>query len=317
MRKRCGHIEILLSTYNGEYYLTSFINSLLRQDYTDWSLIIRDDGSTDKTKNMLMSLQSSRPDKFRVVESPLGNIGVVESYSTLLRISSADYVMMADQDDIWLPGKVRLTLDAMRRQEQKAAAGRPILVHTNLTVVDQNLRTLAPSYWAYQGLVPSRGRRFPRMMVENVVWGCTAMLNRPLIGLLGNIPEGADHHDWWIGLVAAALGDIVSLQEPHILWRRHGQNVSYISGIDRASLWALTDMGSAQRKLKSLFSENRQRVRLFLEVYRDKMKQKDIDAATAFLNLPQRAPFSRRLDVVRHGLLFNSRRRNIGLLALL
>ena len=312
------HVEILLSTYNGAKHLHAFLSSLLDQDHDDWSLIVRDDGSSDGTPEVIRDWQARFPDRIRPFEGPCkGNVGVIRSFSSLLEASSAAHVMLADQDDIWLPEKVRLTLDAMRRQEKQATSGRPILVHTDLIVVDQELRTLAPSSWAYQGLVPGRGRPFSRIMVENVVWGCTAMLNRPLVELVGSIPVGAVHHDWWIALVAAAFGDIVALRESRILWRRHELNASPIANIDLAALWALSDIGSARRKLATLFAENRHRVELFLEEYQDRLSQNDVEAAKAFLRLPERSVFSRRMDIIRHGLFFGSSRRNLGLLALL
>ncbi len=225
--------------------------------------------------------------------------------------------MMADQDDIWLPEKVRLTLDAMKRQEAQAVPGRPVLVHTDLMVVDQDLQMVSRSYWEYQGLTPGRGRPFPRIMVENVVWGCTAMFNRPLIALVGTIPDEAGHHDWWIALAAAAFGDIVSLKDARILWRRHGLNASRVSSVHNISLSAMVHVGAARQRLGALFDESRLRIESFVDRYGAKLDPADLRVAKAFLHLPRRTLLEKRLDIIRYGLLFGSKRRNIGMLALI
>lgn len=312
------HVEILLSTFNGATHLDELIESITRQDHTNWSLRIRDDGSSDQTVGVIQEWQAKFPEIIHTFDGiTKSNIGVVKSFSSLLESSSAPYVMMADQDDVWLPEKVRLTLDAMRQREANAPTARPILVHTDLVMVDQELKILSPSLWKYQGLAPGRGRAFSRIIVENTVWGCTAMLNRSLVEVVGWIPVATIHHDWWIALVAAAFGDIVSLPDSRILWRRHRHSESEVSSISNASLRLGSNIQAARRRLLELFSESRPRVKCFLERYRDKLQPSDIAAAEAFLHLPQRAPIGRRQDILRHGLLFGANLRNLGLMALL
>jgi glycosyltransferase involved in cell wall biosynthesis len=318
MIANAGHVQILLSTYNGGMHLDDFLRSLLRQDYDNWSLLIRDDGSRDNTVEIIHDWKARFPDRISLFRgSGDGNLGVLRSFSTLLEASSAEYVMMADQDDIWLPEKVRFALEAMRARERQVPPGRPILVHTDLIVVDQDLLMLSPSYWAYQGLTPGRGRPFPRIMVENVVWGCTAMFNRPLIDIVGTIPDEAGHHDWWIALAAAAFGDIVSLKDARILWRRHGLNASQVSSVRNISLSAMANVGAARKRLGTLFEESRLRMGFFVDRYRDQLDAADLAVATAFLRLPQRALLAKRLDIIRYGLLFGSKRRNLGMLTLI
>ena len=311
-------VEILLSTYNGAAHLEEFLASILGQEFDNWSLMIRDDGSSDGTVKIIEDWSRRFPHRIRLLDAPPNeNLGTVLSFSRLMQHSTAPYVMFADQDDIWLPSKVRGALAAMRRQEGQDGASKPILVHTDLMVVDENLNTLANSLWRYQGLVPGRHPVFSRTMVENVVWGCTAMLNRSLVDLVESIPPVTIHHDWWIALVAAALGKIVSSNEQSILWRRHGRNESDISGIQAASLWALTDPRAARRRLMSVLEASRPRVTLYLERYRDRLQPEQIAAAEAFLHLSQYGLLSRRWKIIRHGLFFGSRTRNVALLALI
>ncbi len=311
------HVEILLSTYDGARHLGEFLRSLVGQDYRQWSLTVRDDGSSDDTLSVLRAWAGSQEIEINVLtEARVENLGVVRSFSRLLERSTARYAMFADQDDIWLPGKIRMTLEAMRRREEQVGAGKPVLVHTDLTVVDTELRVLSESLWRYQGLVPGRRPIFSHTMVENAVWGCTAMMNRPLIELVHEIPPQAIHHDWWIALVASAFGEIVSLDERTILWRRHGLNESDISGVAHAARGAITNLGGARRSLARALEDARQRVALFVDRYGDRLDQTQFEAARAFLGLPRQNVIGRRLAILRHGLFFGSHLRNAGLLAL-
>ena len=307
-------IEILLSTYNGSAYLDALLESIVGQDHRDWSLLIRDDGSSDTTRDIVNSWRRNYPGKINVIDEHVGdNLGAVRSFSRLLEQSRAPYVMFADQDDVWLPDKVRVTFEAMRRQESKSGPERPVLIHTDLTIVDENLRVLSKSLWKYQGVVPGRNPKLSRIMVENCAWGCTTMLNRRLVTTLGSIPPDATYHDWWIALVAAAFGDIVAVHKQTILYRRHVQNESQISDIRRVSRSAFTNPQAPRRRLARILEQSRPQVVRLLDLYRERLAPDQIAAADAFLDLPERSFLGRRLDIVRHGLVFSGSLRTLGM----
>ena len=246
-------IQVVLGTYNLGRYLDEFMESLRTQDYTEWRLLARDDGSKDDTAERLDSWRARLGAQVEILpDSGTRNLGCPGNFSRLLQASTAPYVMLADPDDVWLPTKLGLTLAAMQRSESAGGAGRPTLVHTDLTMVNENLQVLAPSFWRYQGLTPHRGHAFSRMIVENQVWACTTMLNRPLVQWVGEVPDATIHQDWWIALVAAAFGRIVSLDEPTLLWRRHSDNNSPVSKLDNAAWSAVTEVGKARRRLADL-----------------------------------------------------------------
>ena len=310
-------IQILLATHNGSRYLAAFLESLLAQDCQGWCLLVRDDCSTDNTSDLLHQYGARFGEKLRILpDSGRSNLGVVGNFSRLLAASTAPYVMFADQDDIWHPDKISLTLKSMLRREAELGNGRPILVHTDLAVVDEKLQTVAPSYWKYQGLIPSRGHSLGHMLVENIVWGCTSMLNRALVDLTGEIPREARFHDWWISLVAAAFGDIESLPMQTIAWRRHGANDSEITKLPEVVRRAVTGMPDMIDRLARLLESSRPRVRLFLERYGDRLKPDQIAAVEAFLDLPTLGLLARRRAVLQHRLFFTSRLRTAGLLLL-
>jgi glycosyltransferase involved in cell wall biosynthesis len=310
-------VEILLSTYDGSRYLDALFDSIARQSFSAWALTVRDDGSCDGTPEIIDRWRERLPGRIRRTgEDTPSHIGAMRSFSRLLSASSAPYVMFADQDDVWLPDKVKLTYEAMRAAESAEGTGRPTLVHTDLTMVDERLQILSKSFWTYQGLSPPRRGKLPRLMMENIVWGCTAMLNRALVDKVGELPGELPHHDWWIALVAAAFGEIVSLSERPIFWRRHAQSTSVISGVADLQRLALADIRAARPRLRRALTESRERVSVFLDRYGDQLQTEQLAATKAFLDLPERGFLHRRLDILRRGFLFGSLIRNAGLLAL-
>ena len=310
-------IEILLSTYNGDKYLDEFLTSLFDQDVSNWSLTVRDDGSSDATRMKLELWRKQFPAKVRLIDdADSTNLGFLRSFSRLLAHSQARYVMFADQDDIWLPAKIRLTFNAMRKREVEVGTDRPIVAHTDATVVDHRLCPIGRTAWKNQGPSPERRSIFPRVMIENVVLGCTAMLNRPLVEVVGAMPAEAVYHDWWVAMVASAFGEMVAVPEPTLLWRRHDSNESQVSNAPKVLRQALTDPAIVRRRLTRLLSQIRPRVATFLELHREQMQPGHLAAAEALLRLPQRGFVDRRVDILRHKLLFTSRLRNCAWLTL-
>jgi len=141
-----------------------------------------------------------------------------------MQASTARYVSFADQDDVWLPDKLSSTKQAMDRLEAQWGELAPLLVFTDLKVVDDELRPLHESFWARMGIDPSRINRLSELLVQSVVTGCTALLNRPLLELALRMPEEALLHDRWIALLASTLGQSSIVRVPTVLYRQHGRN---------------------------------------------------------------------------------------------
>jgi len=310
-------IQILLATYNGAAHLDAFFDSIEKQQFQDWSMLVRDDCSSDATREVLAQWRDRLGDRLQFLpDSGACNLGVVRSFSRLLNASTAPYVMFADQDDVWYPDKIAVSLAAMQQREALTSASSPILVHTDLALMDQDLQPIAPSYWKYQGIVPENGHALNSMMVENIAAGCTCIFNRPLIELVGEIPAGARYHDWWVSLVAAAFGHIVSLPIQTLAWRRHSSNSSDIISLSQAVWRALTRTPEAARTLSSLLAENRPQVQLFLERYHHRLTPSQVADVRAFLDLPTHGFLKRRISVLQHRLFFTSWQRTAGMLVL-
>ena len=210
-------VAILMSTYNGERYLAEQIQSIIDQSYPNWTLYIRDDGSTDRTQEIIKKYanQNSRIVFFN--EGRVENVGVVRSFMELLEKTSADCYMFSDQDDVWLADKVKDTLAKLEQNEPG-----PVCVFTDLEIVDQDLKPIrrmnGDNIWT----------DFRLLLFSNCVTGCTMMINEALKQLIHF--KTLDYryvymHDWWIGLLAAAFGKLVYLNQPTIQYRQHGDNV--------------------------------------------------------------------------------------------
>ena len=221
-----ARVDILISTYNGERFIAEQLESLLAQTNREWKVLIRDDGSADRCRDICADYRQKHPDRIQLVEDRLGNLGVVGSFGQLLLQSSAPYVMFCDQDDCWLPEKIDLQLQEIKRLESVHGPARPIAVFTDALVVDSNLRPLCDSLLRYINRQGDHGRALNRLCVEGNCYGCTMILNRPLVRRIGSIPSGVISHDWWAGLVAAAFGTLEFLECAPIKHRRHAANVS-------------------------------------------------------------------------------------------
>jgi glycosyltransferase involved in cell wall biosynthesis len=216
-------IDILLATYNGELFLKEQLNSILNQSYKDFTLIIRDDGSTDKTVEIVNNYISQYPDKIIILHDKVLHRGAALSFGYLIEQSSADYIMLSDQDDVWLNNKVEITLDAMLEFE-KEHIGKPLMVFTDLKEVDNNLKIINESFISSQKLFPEVIANPTKILSLNVVAGCTMMLNSISKQYVLPVPTSKVGHDQWIAANIAHYGKIKYLPVSTILYRQHNFN---------------------------------------------------------------------------------------------
>lgn len=217
------NIDILLATYNGQAYLKEQIDSILAQSNQDWRLTIRDDGSSDNSVSIVEKYAAEYPDKIKLIIDSDGNLGASLNFGRLLEQANAGYIMFSDQDDVWLPNKIELILNVMKATEQ-IYPDKPVLIHTDLKVVDANLNIIADSMWTYQKIFPEIGDDLSKIMAQNVVTGCTMMINRRAKDVSAPVPAEAIMYDWWIAVNVARYGKIVYLSAPSTLYRQHSDN---------------------------------------------------------------------------------------------
>lgn len=227
-------IDILLATYNGEKYIDKQIKSLLTQDRegmdTDIRILIRDDGSTDDTLNIIqkrLEFYRERRDNLmevKILDDRIPTGSPAANFLKLLSVSTADYVMFSDQDDMWYRRKTKVTYGAMKEAEKKYGKSTPILVHSDLSLMDDTGRKIADSFYEYQKL-PKKDT-LSQLLIQNTVTGCTMMMNRAAADLLKKAPvsEMILMHDHYAAVLVAATGHVVSVDDALIRYRQHSGN---------------------------------------------------------------------------------------------
>jgi glycosyltransferase involved in cell wall biosynthesis len=218
-------VAVLLATYNGARFLPQQIDSILAQDYPAIDIVAGDDGSTDGTLGILQEYAARLSGRLTLLPAERPSGSARANFARLMQAATAEYVCFADQDDVWLPGKVSRSLAAMQHLERRHGAGMPLLVFSDLRVVDAELKMLAPSMWRQMDIDPESVHRLERLVGRSVVTGCTMLINRRMLELARRMPAEATMHDRWIGLLAAAMGAAASIPEPTVLYRQHGANV--------------------------------------------------------------------------------------------
>jgi rhamnosyltransferase len=226
-----ANVLVALSTYNGEKYLRPLIESIRSQSYADWTLLVRDDGSQDQTVSLLREAAAS--DRRIVLLEELQHYGPTASFGLLVQHAheaGAEYLLFADQDDIWFRDKLERLLEQMRCREMSDGRRWPHLVYSDLKVVDAELRPVHPSFLRHSRLRHGEGRPMRTLLGRSFVLGCASIVNRPLMEFALPVPAAAASHDWWMALCAASIGQISYFAQPTLLYRRHAQNTSGPAG---------------------------------------------------------------------------------------
>ena len=293
-------MTILLSTYNGDEYLEQQLDSLYNQTYNNFSILARDDSSTDNSLNIL------KVHNIEVMPTSK-NLGPKGSFSALLEYSlksDSNYFMFCDQDDIWEEDKIEKTLKKMQDFESKFG-DIPLLVHTDLEVVDENLQTIDKSFWHFEHINPNLNE-FNRLLMQNTITGCTTMINRKLAELAMPIPDTVIMHDWWLGLVASKFGKIDYVDEAMIKYRQHTQNSIGARGF------------SINYVINKIFMSmnlmpHQKQAKAFLEVYRESLDDETIEMLEEFSNLESKSFWQKRKTILKYKILKQGFVRNLGL----
>ncbi len=217
-------IDILLATYNGGRYIEEQLESILSQDYKDIRIIVRDDGSTDETLNILYKWQSLNPQTIEIIEDDLGNLGPAQNFNLLMEYSKAPYICFSDQDDKWIEHKLQRQLDRMHELEQKNP-DKGILIFSDLIMCDGELEMTCPSLMENDKLNP-KAVRTNQLLMQNVPYGCTILINRRLLQQSAPIDSRALLHDHWLAVIASLIGEIGYIDEALVYHRLHGKNAS-------------------------------------------------------------------------------------------
>jgi glycosyltransferase involved in cell wall biosynthesis len=202
--------SICLTTFNGERFIKEQIESVLPQLALNDEIIVSDDGSTDNTINIIKNFCDER---IKITEhAPLGN--VIKNVEHALSRAKGDYIFLCDQDDVWMPDKIEVTLKNLQDCD---------LVMSDCLIVDELGKLLHPSFFALRKVKPG----FTRNLWKNAYTGCCMAFKKRLLADILPFPLDVPMHDWWIGLIAEKMGKVKFLEQKLVKYRRHNANISF------------------------------------------------------------------------------------------
>ncbi len=208
---RRGRVSVAMATFNGETYLPEMLDSLASQTRPPDELVVRDDGSTDRTLDVVHDFASRAPFPVRVV--PGGErLGYAQNFVAASRACTGDLLFFADQDDFWRPEKLETVGRAVSR-------GEVVAVFHDFALQDADGRQIAPSY---ADVLADRGF-YPVVALK----GCSIAVTRGFVDTWGWPPRSSPvSHDFWVTLLATAFGQRRILPDVLIDHRIHDANTS-------------------------------------------------------------------------------------------
>jgi hypothetical protein len=318
MVARSESVDILMATYNGARFLKCQVESILEQMRPGWRILVRDDGSSDETVSILRRFADRWPECITLIDSQGPRLGPSGNFTRLMQCADADYVAFSDQDDVWLPSRMTKTVERIKALEGRIGRDAPVLVHTDLAVVDEELRQVSPSFWKYCRLNPRVGDTLNGLLVQNMGTGCATTVNRALLRMAYPVPAGAMMHDWWMALVAAACGRLEYIAEPTVLYRQHASNVL------GARRWHWTEtLGCALRRMLGMPVPSANlpplcaQARILLRHLGSRLSPENRAMVAALSELEHYGFFKKRSEVLRYKLLRCGLVPNLGWLTLL
>lgn len=223
-------VSVCMATFNGERFIKQQIDSILPQLSLDDELIISDDGSTDKTLEIIASYNDNRikilhHERKRSKYYPSLSVPYATfNFENALRASKGDYIFLSDQDDIWLPTKISECLGFLKQFDYVAS---------NLAIIDENGKLLKEKMYVYK---PFSNNVLINCLRPNF-WGCCACFNRTILQKALPFPDSICLHDFWLGLVATKIGKMFWYEKPLVLHRVGNQNTSTGGKKSQNSMW--------------------------------------------------------------------------------
>lgn len=309
------NVQVLLATYNGEDYIEEQLISLFNQTYQDFELLIRDDGSKDCTLEIVEKYQLKYPSRIKVITDNKKGLGPSRNFSELMKYAEANYIMFCDQDDIWLPHKIEITLEKMLELEKGYGVTVPILVHSDLTIVDRELNVIDSSMSDAQKLYANENE-FNQLLMQNTITGCTMMINKALREKTRRVPKEAIMHDWWLGLVASSLGIVGYINEALILYRQHGKNDVGAQVLNFNSILKKVNKNGFDKAYQSIEKCIKQ-AQIFYQLYSKSIDKKNQKIVEDLINIKQHNKLNRVAILRKHKLYKKGILRNLVLFTII
>ena len=303
-------IDIVVPTYNCARWIDAFFDSLVAQDYENFHAIARDDGSSDDTALKLEAWRRRLAGRMTVFANDEKNLGMIRSYDLLLEATTSSWVMMGDPNDVWRTDKTSLSTAAMQRLEARRGKDVPLIVASDATIVNNESKPISPSLWQWAKLNPHLVTDLRRMIVEHPGLCPTMLFNRTALNMALPLTRCALYQDWWLILIGCAFGEVCLLPEPTILYRRHDSNFSGIP-LTTSLREAMRNIHTARGRTEKLIGQFAGQAAAFLEVFGDRLTPQQAKGLSCVARLPKASSLQRKWLVLRSGLWFSSRLKNI------
>ena len=261
-------VAVILSTYNGEKYVKQQIDSILNQTYPNIEIYIRDDGSKDKTVEVLK--QYEKENKIKIF--PQENVGFIKSFFTALSFcDDADYYAFCDQDDEWFQDKIERAVTALNQKEQN----KPLLYFADYDFYDDNMNFIAHSK------SHPKGPSFRNAIVDCITLGINTVINKKARDMMvkSNIQKSCGH-DWTAYMICSSMGEVIYDKTATLKYRRTGKNVSPGGkGFIAFQIWRIKKFF-----LNDYFSNVKDELIEFEESFGNQLKPEDRKILSLFTN---------------------------------
>ena len=295
-------IAILLATFNGSAYLRELIHSILAQKESAFTLYISDDDSSDDTPKILEEFAKNFPEKIILLHLEKRSGGACAHFLQMLAYVDADIYLFADQDDIWAENHLQKLLAAY--EENNAKNLQPLLVFSDMSVIDASGNLLAPSFLKLEKL-PQKVLPPHFYFVQNNISGCVMLFNAALKNLalhdekkltenLSLVPM----HDAFLAVTAAEFGKIIFVHSPLLKYRKHAKNSLGVQAVTQVS-----HIAERFQKQRSDFLRAENFAAFFVEYFEKKLPEKERRILEKFSKISSQKKILRWKFLAQNGFL--------------
>jgi glycosyltransferase involved in cell wall biosynthesis len=218
LKQKSPKVTILMCTYNGEKYIEDQLDSFQCQTYKNWSLIVSDDGSVDKTLKILNQYQKKWGiKKIQIIKGP--QKGFSENFISLIKNKKiqGEYFFLSDQDDIWMPKKIENYVSVFNKVNNK----KPILIGGSSLYVNSDLALIGESHDF------THKPTFSNALVQSMFGGNTIAFDRNFKFQVEDIIlNNISSYDWFLYILNTFTGgNTFFLQEANIFYRQHSNSL--------------------------------------------------------------------------------------------
>ncbi|MFZ3388759.1 glycosyltransferase family 2 protein [Buttiauxella gaviniae] len=214
-------VDIVMATYNGVLFIEEQIESIQNQTFKNWRLLISDDGSSDKTIELIR--KKIECDKRIILVNTERQGGVVKNFERALKETNANLIAFCDQDDIWPLDRLQILINKYFELSNNQSI--PFLIYTDLELIDARGELLNESFYKSNRIDPLDNLKSNNLMWFSSVYGCTILVNRELLKISLPFPKDIPMHDHWLALKAMHANGLYYYDYKSVKYRQHELNV--------------------------------------------------------------------------------------------